>query len=56
MYRILHGRAEIRNFSSSVELGGVYMRKLAPGRVSYRDDFFFVSCLHYDWAISYLVI
>ena len=24
------------------------MRKLAPGRVSYRDDFFFVSCLHYD--------
>ena len=24
---------------SRVNLGGVYMRKLAPARVSYRDDF-----------------
>ena len=44
--------------SSVVFLVGVYMRKLAPARrVSYRDDFFyFVSRLHYDWVISYLVI
>ena len=28
------------------------MRKLAPVRVSYLDDFFyFVSRLHYDWVI-----
>ena len=33
------------------------MRKLAPTRVSYRDDFFdFVLRLHDDWVISYLAI
>ena len=49
---------ELILFSTTVRaLGGVYVRKLAPARVSYRDDFFyFVSRLHYDWVISYLVI
>ena len=28
-----------QNSSSSLYLGGVYMRKLAPARVSYRHDF-----------------
>ena len=32
---------ELILFSTTVRaLGGVYMRKLAPARVSYRDDFF----------------
>ena len=32
------------------------MSKLAPARVSHWDDFHFVSRLHDDWVISYLVI
>ena len=32
------------------------MRKLAPAQVSHWDDFDFVSHLHDDWVISYLVI
>ena len=32
------------------------MRKLAPVQVSYRDDFDFVTRLHDDSVISYLII
>ena len=35
-----------------VSLGGVYMRKLALARVSYRHDFLISN----DWVISHLVI
>ena len=38
-------------------LGGVYMGKLALAQVSYRAAlFYFLSRLHDDWLISYLVI
>ena len=29
-----------------VNSGGVYMRKLAPVRVSYRDDFLILNCVY----------
>ena len=37
---------------------GVYMRKLAPARVSYQDDFLISYRVYMiiDWAISYLAI
>ena len=35
-------------------LRGVYMRKLAWARVSYRDDFWFRNAFTWWWVISYL--
>ena len=37
--RINDNRSEMGNDGISGLNGGVYMRKLAPARVSYRDDF-----------------
>ena len=34
--RLIHGHFKLR--SMKLHLGGVYMRKLAPARVSYRHD------------------
>ena len=39
-----------------INWGGVYIRKLAPERVSHWDDFLISYRLHDDWVISYLVI
>ena len=51
---IIFRGAYFRNFTV---FGGVYMRKLAPARVSYRDDFLisYRPRLNADWVISYLI-
>ena len=53
---IIFRGAYFRNFTV---LGGVYMRKLAPARVSYRDDFLIsyrVYMLTGSFHISYLKV
>ena len=53
---IIFRGAYFRNFPV---LGGVYMRKLAPARVSYRDDFLIsyrVYMLTGSFHISYLKV
>ena len=51
-----HYNAKIGAVVKAHALGGVYMGKLAPARVSYRDDFVISYHVYIDdWVISYHV-
>ena len=51
-----HYNAKIGAVVKAHALGGVYMGKLAPARVSYRDDFVISYHVYIDdWVISYYV-